>query len=78
MSRKLGNFHVFHRTWWKVNTDGNWPDNREPQIGKKYTVGFADTREEAWSLVTAWNNTHPRGALSDKAEMEAIKNYNPA
>ena len=60
------NFEVFHRTWWRLNKD--WPDGREPGVGRAYHVGRADTEAEARDMCKAWNEAHRPGLLSDRAE----------
>ena len=60
------NFEVFHRTWWRLNED--WPDGREPGVGRAYHVGWATTEAEARDMCKAWNDAHRPGLLSDRAE----------
>lgn len=60
------NYKVFHRTWWKRNP--NWPDGREPGIGKSHHIGYAETEEEAREMCKLWCRDHAPGLLSDKAE----------
>ena len=61
---------VFHRTWWARNAD--WPDGREPHIGRKAKIGYARSLEEARSMCKVWCANHPPGKLSDKAEFESL------
>ena len=63
-------FHVFHRTWWKRNEA--WPNGLEPSAGKKSTIGFAATAEEARSMCQVWAAAHRPGKLSDKPEFEEL------
>jgi hypothetical protein len=65
---KLKRFRVFHRTWWRKNAD--WPDGREPGVGKSHHVGWANTEAHARHLCRRWNATHTPGPLSDRAEFE--------
>lgn len=64
--QKHGKYQVFHRTWWIKNPD--WPDGREPGVGPRHVIGYADTDEEAREMCKQWNDTHDPGELSDKAE----------
>lgn len=61
-------FHVFHQTWWKRDT--SYPGGRRPGAGRKTTIGYASTEEEAQSMCKAWNAEHEPGFLSRKAEYE--------
>lgn len=61
-------YTVFHRTWWKRNPD--WPDGREPGVGKRYFIAKVWNEEEARQLCREWNQSHDPGLLSDKAEYE--------
>ena len=63
-------FHVFHRTWWKRNK--SWSNGLEPGAGRKSTIGYAKTEEEARSMCRVWCANHPPGKLSDKAEFEEL------
>ncbi len=63
-------YHVFHRTWWKVNPA--WPGGLEPHPGTKYTIAFVDEELEARDLCQEYNETHEPGKLSDKAEYERV------
>ena len=66
---KLKRFEVFHRTWWRRNPE--WPDGREPGVGKSHHVGWANTEAHARHLCRRWNATHTPGPLSDQAEYTA-------
>ena len=68
MSKKQGRYRVFTRTWWRFNSE--WPSGREPHLGRKYTIGWADTAEEARAIGQRYNDTHKPGPLSRKAEYE--------
>lgn len=61
-------YKVFHRTWWRDNPD--WPDGLEPHIGRKTTLGYASSEEDARALCQEYNSTHEPGRLSRKAEYE--------
>jgi hypothetical protein len=62
-------YHVFTRTFWKDNPE--WPDGREPCLGKKHTIAeHVETEDEARRLCREYNSTHPPGRLSRKAEYE--------
>lgn len=50
--------HVFTRTWWKENNNGEWPDNREPQIGRKKTIRYVEDREIAVKICDEWNKNN--------------------
>ena len=49
MSRKKGKHQVCIRTFWKKNL--NWPDGREPQIGRRIALHYVDTVEVARDVV---------------------------
>ena len=59
-------YKVFHRTWWRYNRD--WPDGREPGVGRPITIEYVNTEAEAREACSAWNACHDPGFLSDKAE----------
>jgi hypothetical protein len=63
-------YNVFHRTWWKVTSDPNWPNGLEPCIGEKYYIAHDVSRRHALALCKQYNRTHSPGRLSDKAEFE--------
>lgn len=63
-------YRVFTRTWWTKNP--KWPNGREPKAGRKYTLGFVYTIEEARRWCRNWNETHDPGPLSRKAEFEEV------
>lgn len=67
----MNDYRVFTRTWWKKNRNGKWPDGLEPHMGRKTTIGYTSTREEAVAMCKEWNDTHDPGRLSRKAEFEA-------
>jgi hypothetical protein len=62
----MSRYEIFHRTWWRRNDA--WPDGREPGVGRAQHIGWADTEEEARLACRAWNDTHPAGLFSDRAE----------
>lgn len=63
------NCTVFLRNWWKVNKNGNWPNNLEPNSdGKKTIIRKGLTVEEAREFCREYNATHDPGRLSRKAE----------
>ena len=64
-------YRIFTRTWWRNNPE--WPDGLEPCPGRKYTIGRAETLEEARALAQAWNAKHEPGRLSKKAEFEEVR-----
>jgi hypothetical protein len=66
----MKNYKVFHRTWWKLNPE--WPDGREPCIGRSYHISWASTEEEARSICKEWNKTHLPGHLADQAEYTKV------
>jgi len=59
---------VFTRTWWMENAA--WPNGLEPCAGKKRTIGWASSQEEARTKCAKWNSTHNPGRYSLKAEFE--------
>ena len=61
-------YRTFTRTWWKSNPD--YPDGREPHIGRKtiYTVWYNE--QQAREECQEWNKTHNPGKLSRKMEYE--------
>lgn len=59
---------VFTRTWWKVNTDGQWPNNLEPSMGRKKILRRGLTEEEARKMCDEWNANNNPGKLSRMAE----------
>lgn len=61
-------FKMFTRTWWKLNA--SWPDGREPSMGPKHTLGYADSEEEAIRFCREWNGANKPGKLSKKCEYE--------
>jgi len=63
-------YKIFHRTWWRHNPD--WPDGREPGVGRPITIKYVNTEEEARLACFSWNKAHDPGFLSDKAEYEFI------
>ena len=62
-------FHIFTRNWWKNNP--SWPNGLEPHAGRKTTLGYADTQDEARAMCKEYNCTHKPGRLSKKAEFES-------
>ena len=62
----MNDYRVFTRTWWKENPD--YPNGLEPHVGRKYTIGFANTYAEAVEMCKQWNDCHNPGRLSRKAE----------
>jgi len=64
-------FNVFHRTWWRFNSD--WPDELEPCVGRKHYIQKKIwSEDEARSIAQEWNSKHNEGRLSDKAEYEEV------
>lgn len=64
-------YHVFHRTWWKENRSGGWPNGLEPCPGEKHTIqDGVETEDEALEICQQWNAENDPGRLSDKAEYE--------
>ncbi|EMK1731275.1 hypothetical protein V8N76_004581 [Salmonella enterica] len=65
---------IFHRTWWKENAD--WPDGLEPCAAPpKFVKEVTGTENDARAACRAWNETHPAGRLSDKAEYQDATSY---
>ena len=62
-------FHIFTRNWWKNNP--SWPNGLEPHAGRKTTLGYADTQDEARAMCKEYNSTNKPGRLSKKAEFES-------
>ena len=63
-------YKVFHRKWWKYNP--NFPDKREPHLGKEYFICWADSYESARDICRVWNANHKPGKYSDKAEFYQV------
>jgi hypothetical protein len=63
------NYQIFTRTWWKKNP--KYPNGLEPSPGRKYTIGYANTEEEAREICERYNSTYNPGRLSKKAEYES-------
>lgn len=61
-------YKVFHRTWWRDNPE--WPGGLEPHVGRKTTLGYASSEDDARALCQEYNSTHEPGRLSRKAEYE--------
>jgi hypothetical protein len=59
-------YTVFHRTWWRKNSD--WPNGLEPAPGRQKFIATVETEEEAQALCKQWCRDHAPGVLSDKAE----------
>lgn len=57
-------YYVFHRTWWRSNGRGG----RVPGAGRKTTLGYVDTEQEALEMCKEYNDTHEPGFMSRKAE----------
>jgi hypothetical protein len=64
-------YRVFTRTWWRRNP--KWPSGREPGAGKPSYRGHPRglSYDEARRYCRRWNETHPAGPLSRKAELES-------
>ena len=65
----MKNYRIFTRTWWKNNP--NYPNGLEPCAGRKYTINYASTQEQAREICRQYNDTHDPGRLSRKAEFES-------
>ena len=63
-------YKIFTRTFWKENKD--WPNGLEPSLGRKTTIAYAKTEEEAKYICRQYNQSHPAGRLSRKAEYTSI------
>ena len=64
-------YRVFTRNWWRENPE--WPNGLEPDAsGRKRTVGYADSSEEAVKMCKKHNDSHKPGRLSNKAEFETV------
>lgn len=63
-------YHIFSRTWWKKNK--NWEGGREPHLGKKKTIGYADSIEEAIKMCVDHNRMIIEGPLGHKVEFESV------
>lgn len=67
MAQRKKRFRIFVRSWWKWNAA--WPGGREPHAtGRKHTIAWADTEQEARAIAQEYNRTHNPGPLSRKAE----------
>lgn len=63
-------YRIFTRTWWRHNPE--WPNGLEPCLGRRTTIGYAQTEEEAREICKKWNASHNPGKLSRKAEYDTI------
>jgi hypothetical protein len=72
-------YRIFTRTWWRVNK--NWPEGREPSPGRKRTVRYVNTIEEARQFCSEYNRAREPGGsqynkrshfLGHKAEFESV------
>jgi len=62
-------FSVFVRSWWKPATSPDWPDGREPCMGRKHWLDRrVATEPEARAICREYNATHKPGKWSRKAE----------
>lgn len=68
--KKVGRYRVFHRTWWKNNSE--WPNGLEPSAGRKTTIGYADSEEAARDMCRVYRANHEPGRLSRKAEYTEV------
>ena len=59
-------YRVFVRNWWKNNP--NRPNGLEPGPGRKTTLDWVYTEQEARQMCKEYNDTHDPGRLSRKAE----------
>lgn len=57
-------YHVFTRTWW---TAGG-----RPEMGRKQTLVYLSTQEQAREFALDWNEKNPPGKRSRKAEFEKV------
>lgn len=65
----MKNYKIFTRRWWKDNP--KYPNGLEPDItGRKTTIGYAETDQEAREICQDWNSKNPAGRYSRKAEFE--------
>lgn len=68
---RKGLYRVFTRTWWRYNKA--YPGGKEPHMGRKTTIRWANTYEEAQDICRVWNANHKPGPLSRKAEFERVR-----
>lgn len=61
-------YRVFKRRFWKDNP--GWPNGLEPHLGRKTTIGFASTEEEARQMCKEYNENNDPGRYSLKAEYD--------
>lgn len=61
-------YRVFKRRFWKDNP--RWPNGLEPHLGRKTTIGFASTEEEARQMCKEYNENNDPGRYSLKAEYD--------
>lgn len=64
----MNDYRVFSRTWWQENP--NWPNGLEPSPGRKTTLCYVNTEEEAREQCAEYAKRHKPGRLSRKAEYE--------
>ena len=62
----MNNYKVFTRNWWRFNE--NYPNGLEPSAGRRTTIGYANTEDEAREMCLDYNRGHKAGVLSRKAE----------
>jgi hypothetical protein len=68
-TKNIMKYTIFIRRWYKDNP--KWPNGLEPHMGRKTTIGYAETIEEARSKCADYNNSHNPGKYSLKAEFES-------
>ena len=59
-------YRVFTRNWRRANP--SYPNGLEPSPGRKYTLDWVYTEQEARAMCKEYNDTHEAGRLSRKAE----------
>lgn len=63
-------YTCFKRRWWQSNPE--YPDGLEPDPkARKTWLAVFDSAEKAREFCQEWNETHPEGRYSVKAEFTA-------
>jgi hypothetical protein len=65
-------YNVFHRTWWKDAETPGWPNNLEPEVGRKTYLACGVPFGQAHAICQEWNAAHAPGRYSRKAEYEEV------
>lgn len=65
-------FVIFHRKWWQSDgKGGRMPGASRPVFIKEIEGTYEDCRREC----SLWNDTHPEGKYSDRAEFQNAASF---